>query len=122
MVYRFFFYFLIFLFDFVFWRFAHKLGIIADDNDQIDEDRTRYANFEYDAPMQQQQQQQQQQQRENSGKRLIGKTKSNDSFGEPPAYDYESADGKWLKTIKDKVEPITNAGNKKGIEINDEKH
>jgi len=93
---------------------ANKFGIIEDDNDQIDEDRTRYANFEYDTSIQQQ--------RENSGKRSVEKTKSNDSFGEPPAYDSESADGTWLKNIRDKNDPSTNIGRKKGITTKDEKH
>jgi hypothetical protein len=83
--------------------FAHKLGIIVDDEDRVDDDHTRYANFEYDSSNQHQQQIKTEQ-RENSGKRSLGKTKSNDSFNEPPAYDYESADGKWLKNIRDKNE------------------
>ncbi len=97
--------------------FANKLGIVADDDVQVDEDRTRYANFEYDTSNQQQQQS-----RENSAKRLVGKTKSNDSFGEPPAYDSEPADGQWLKNIRDKPELLTNIGRKKGITTNDEKN
>jgi hypothetical protein len=95
---------------------AHKLGIVADDDDQVDEDRTRYANFEYDTSTQHQQSQ-----RENSGKRLVGQTKSLDSFGEPPAYDYQSAGEKWLRNVRDKPDSAT-ISNKKGMKIKDEKH
>jgi hypothetical protein len=98
---------------------ANKFGIIADDDDQVDEDRTRYANFEYDTSTQPHPQQQP---RENSGKRSFVKGKSNDSFGEPPAYDSESADGKWLKTIRDKPDSAGSIGRQKGLKINDEKH
>ena len=98
--------------------FANKLGIVADDEDQVDEDRTRYANFEYEASTQPSQPQA----RENSGKRLFGKTKSNDSFGEPPAYDSESSDSKWMKTIRDKLDSANSTERKKGIKTTDEKH
>jgi hypothetical protein len=94
---------------------ANKLGIVADDEDQIDEDNTRYANFEYDTSTQQSQP------RENSGKRLVGKVKSNDSFGEPPAYDSESADGKWLKNIRDKPDSAGSNGRKSDLKTSDEK-
>jgi FtsZ-interacting cell division protein YlmF len=97
--------------------FANKIGIVADDDGQIDEDRTRYANFEYDTSNQPQQQQ-----RENSGKRSFTRGKSNDSYGEPPAYDYESANENWLKNIRDKGEPSSNIIRKKGVTIKDEKH
>jgi len=99
--------------------FANKFGIIADDEDQIDEDRTRYANFEYDTSNQQQIRPPT---RENTGKLSIGKTKSNDSFGEPPAYDSESSAEKWLKNIRDKDDSSTNIERKKEVTIQDEKH
>ncbi len=94
---------------------ATKLGVVVDDEDQVDEDHTRYANFEYDTSTQQNQGKSQTQQRENNGKRLHGKRQSNDSFSEPPAYDYEAGDGKWLSNIRDKPEPTKNVGNRKGI-------
>ena len=93
--------------------FATKLGIISDEDDEIDEDRTRYANFEYDTSNQQQQSQIPQ--RDNSGKKFYGKTKSIDSSSEPPAYEYEAGDGTWLANIRDKSEPTKNVGNRKGI-------
>jgi len=75
--------------DKVHW-IANKLGIIADD-DQVDEDRTRYANFEYDTSANQQQQ--------NINRQTSGKKKSIDSLGEPPAYE-SKATAKWLKAKK----------------------
>ena len=102
--------------DKVHW-FANKLGIIADDEDQVDEDHTQYANFEYETANHQPQS------RDNSaGKRAFVKGKSNDSFGEPPAYDSESADGKWLKNIRDKPDSASSSERKKVVRINDEKH
>ena len=97
-------------------RFAHKIGIIADDEDQVDEDRTRYANFVYDtsAPPPPR--------RETSGKRPIGPMKSLDSFGEPPAYDSGLADGKWSNSIRDKEDPTNQARWKKGLLLKDSKH
>jgi len=100
--------------------FANKFGIVADDEDQVDEDRTRYANFEYDTSNQQQQIQTQP--KENTGKILLGKTKSADSFGEPPAYDSESVAEKWLKNIRDKDDSSTNIERKTGVTTPDEKH
>ena len=87
-------------------RFAHKIGIIADDDDQVDEDRTRYANFEYDTSASQRQP-------ETNVKRSIGKTKSNDPFGEPPRYDIEPDDGQWMKNIRDKGTPVEHFGTRK---------
>lgn len=100
--------------------FANKLGIIANDEDQVDEDQTRYANFEYDTSTQQQQQQQQP--RKTSGKQSVRKTKSNETLGEPPAYDYQTLGNKWLKNIRDKNDGSNNTDRKKGIKTKDEKH
>jgi hypothetical protein len=99
--------------------FAYKLGIVADEDDQVDEDRTRYANFEYDTANQQPTHIQS---REMSGKRLVGQTKSTESFGEPPAYDNEYSDGQWLKNVRDKPDSALNMGNKRGFKTKDEKH
>ncbi|CAF1148851.1 unnamed protein product [Rotaria sp. Silwood1] len=98
--------------------FANKLGIIANDDDQIDEDRTQYANFEYDTSNQQKQGQLEQ--IENNDKHLFDKTKLNHSSGESPTYDYEFADGKWLKNIRNKSETTTNLRSKKEIKKEDE--
>ena len=97
--------------------FANKLGIISDEDDQVDEDRTQYANFEYDTSGQQQQRT-----RTNSGKSLSSKTKISGQFGEPPAYDSESADGKWMKNLRDKPDSAGSNGRRKGGKIKDEKH
>jgi hypothetical protein len=90
-------------------RFAHKIGIIADDEDQVDEDRTRYANFEYDTSAASQPR------RETSGKRALGPMKSGDSLGEPPAYDNGLGDGQWSNNIRNKGEPINQARWQKGL-------
>jgi hypothetical protein len=68
---------------------AYKLGLISDEDDQIDEDHTQYANFQYS-------------QQQASNKHLITKTQPSES---PPAYDSARADGQWSKNIKDKIEP-----------------
>ncbi|CAF1263140.1 unnamed protein product [Adineta ricciae] len=90
--------------------FAHKLGIIADDDDQIDEDHTRYANFEYDSPSQRTMQSDT---NNSSVKRLHAKAKSIDSFNDPPAYQHEAYDDEWLKNIPDKSERPESIINKK---------
>ena len=87
-------------------RFAHKIGIIADEDDQVDDDRTRYANFEYDTPSPQRQP-------ETNVKRFVGKTKSNEAFGEPPRYEVEHDDGQWMKNIRDKDTVIEHVGLRK---------
>lgn len=97
--------------------FANKLGIISDEEDQVDEDRTQYANFEYDTSTQQSHPP-----RTNSAKSLSGKTKISGQFGEPPAYDSESADGKWMKNVRDKPDSAGSKGQKKAGKIKDEKH
>jgi hypothetical protein len=87
--------------------FARKFGFMKDDGDLDDEDRTQYANFEYS------------QQNEIDDKRLESKTESYDG---PPAYDYTSPDGQWLKDVRDKVEPTTNVQAKQRINTKDSKH
>lgn len=95
--------------DKVHW-IANKLGIIADDDDQIDDERTRYANFEYDTTANQQ--------IDNSNNRQTsGKKKSIDSYGEPPAYDSKT-NNKWMKAVRDKKD----IDRKKAVTIKDEKH
>ena len=102
--------------DKVHW-FANKIGIISDDEDQIDEDHTQYASFEYESSTQQQSRP-----RENSGKSLFGKGKSNGHFGEPPTYDAESTDDKWMKNVRDKPDSAGSNDRKKGSKIKDVKH
>lgn len=97
--------------DKVHW-FAQKIGIISDEEDQIDEDRTQYASFEYDSSTQQQSRA-----RENSGKTSFGKAKSNSQFGEPPTYDSQSMDDKWMKNIRDKPDSAGSNGRKKGNKV-----
>ncbi len=86
--------------------FAHKFGFMKEDDDLVDEDGTQYANFEYS------------QQPEIDNKRLESKTESYDG---PPAYDYTSPDGQWLKDVRDKVEPTTNFQAKQRINTKDNK-
>ncbi|CAF1296485.1 unnamed protein product [Rotaria sordida] len=100
--------------------FANKLGIIANDEDQIDEDRTQYANFEYDTSNQQKQSQIES--IENNDKHLINKKNSNHSLSVSPTHDYEFVNGQWLKNIRDKSESTTNLRSKKGIQNQDERH
>ncbi|CAF3456626.1 unnamed protein product [Rotaria socialis] len=91
---------------------ANKLGIIATDDDQIDEDRTRYANFEYDSSNQAQTPPIQ-----NNIKRLNDETKSNSTVV-PCDYNDET----WINNIRDKPEPTSvNSKNKKEMKIDDEK-
>jgi hypothetical protein len=71
-------------------RFAYKFGIAAEDDDQIDEDRTGYANFEYTK------------QRTDSVKHSDRNKNRNEPYDPPPAYDNNE---QWLKDIKDKAEP-----------------
>ncbi|CAF1454579.1 unnamed protein product [Adineta steineri] len=99
--------------------FANKLGIIADEDNQVDEDTTKYANFEYDTSNEQQTQPGS---RPTSGKRAQGKAKLSESFSEPPAYEYDAADGQWMTNIRDKNERTGGIGNKNGIKMNNDKH
>jgi hypothetical protein len=74
---------LFFIFNYL--RFAHKFGFISEDDDQIDDDPIGYANFQY---AQQQE---------------IPDNRKNQSTESPPAYEYATTDGQWLKGIRDKV-------------------
>ena len=96
--------------------FANKLGIIANDDDQIDEDRTRYANFEYDSSNQENQARTPP--IKNNIKRSNDETKSDTTVVQ---YDYN--DETWIKNIRDKSEPTSvNSKPKKEMKIDDEKH
>lgn len=94
--------------------FANKLGILANDEDQIDDDRPRYANFEYDTSNQVQ----------NTGKVdkvAIARAKWNSTSSEPPPYDVGPPDGKWMKNAEEKSGSATGARIKKSIKIKDDK-
>ncbi|CAF0848336.1 unnamed protein product [Rotaria sp. Silwood1] len=70
---------------------AIKLGIVAEDDDQIDKDHTQYANFEY---LQQ-------------GNMNNGYLNEQYEFYDTlPDYDYFLTDGQWFSGIKDKVETM----------------
>lgn len=87
---------------------ATKIGIVANESDQIDEERTRYANFEYETSKQM----------ENNFKNSIGEINSNNT-----AIRYESNDDTWAKGIRNKSESIVeNNKGKKEVKIDDEKH
>jgi hypothetical protein len=64
---------------------GQKVGLVNQDEDQVDQDRTKYANFIYA------------QQQQEMNNRIL----NNES---PPAYDYATTDGQWLKNIKDKAD------------------
>ncbi|CAF0794115.1 unnamed protein product [Rotaria sp. Silwood1] len=70
---------------------AIKLGIVAEDDDQIDKDHTQYANFEY-----------LQQGNMNNGY-LNEQYEFYDTLSD---YDYFLTDGQWFSGIKDKVETM----------------
>lgn len=94
-------------------RFGNKIGIIADDEDQVDEDRTRYANFEYAAATQDTPR------RDIPMKQSISRMRSNDSRGEPPAYEEAQKDGRWSQTFRDKGDTFSQSSIKKDPKIND---
>ena len=66
------------------FRLGHKIGIIADDEDQVDDDQTRYANFEYDNSNSTSTK------TEALGKRVTSPLKLRNSMEDPPAYNDES--------------------------------
>lgn len=88
-------------------RFAHKIGIIADDDDQVDDDRTRYANFEYDTSSQMPPR------RDTPVKPSVSRMKTIDSLGEPPAYDETANDGRWSENFRDKGDSLSQTSMKK---------
>ena len=81
-------------------RLGHKFGIVAEDEDQVDEDRTQYANFEYA------------QQRESSARHLHSRMKSASPYDSPPAYEAGPNDEQWLNNIRDKEETVGNVSKK----------
>ena len=97
---------------------ADKLGIIVNDEDQIDDDDyTQYASFQYQKSNEHKQVQLKQM--ENNDKRTNGKINSTHLIGEPPAYDDESINGKWVKNIRDRPEITTGVTSIKRIKTKD---
>ena len=77
-------------------RLGHKFGVVAEDEDQVDDDHTRYANIEYA------------QQRESSARHLHSRMKSASPRDSPPAYESGPNDEQWLNNIRDKDENVGN--------------
>ena len=71
------------LFALKYFRIGQKLGVVQQEEDLVDNDFTRYANFQYS--------QQSSQEKINSP---------------PPAYEEPVAECGWFKDIKDKHEPL----------------
>jgi hypothetical protein len=65
---------------------AHKFGFISEDDDQIDEDPTEYANFQYS----------QEQEINDNNQYLNGISRFSES---PPAYSYAGVDEQWTEDV-----------------------
>lgn len=72
---------------------AMKFGLVAEDDDQVDDDYTRYANYEYAHEA------------SNTRGRAESLSKSSQSTESPPAYEFVPPTGQWLSDIRDKDEP-----------------
>ena len=75
------------------FRLARKCGLISEDDDQIDDDNTRYANYEYA------------QEATNTRAQVTSPMNSPGSTEPPPAYEFVPPKGDWSNDIRDKDEP-----------------
>lgn len=71
------------LFAFEYFRVGQKLGVVQQEDDVVDNDFTRYANFQYA--------------QQSNQEKIISP---------PPAYEEPVTEGGWFKDIKDKHEPL----------------
>ncbi|CAF0933943.1 unnamed protein product [Adineta steineri] len=78
---------------------AHKLGVLKEDENLIDDEYTRYANFQY-----------------------ARRHDKNGSYDEPPAYDDTSVGRPWSKDVKDRYDSPRNFQGKQDINTINNKH
>jgi hypothetical protein len=71
---------------------ACKFGLVAEDDDKVDDDNTRYANYEYAHEA------------SNVRGQVESPSKSSESTDAPPAYQFVPPNGQWLSDIRDKDE------------------